>query len=56
MGGRGVCQCPLGFVGEYCEEPVEVKVRVTYLKKDLKDTFLSALILHPIVTTMHEKI
>ena len=26
-GGGGVCQCPLGFVGEYCEEPVEVKVR-----------------------------
>ena len=25
-GGGGVCQCPLGFVGEYCEEPVEVKV------------------------------
>ncbi len=24
----GVCQCPLGFVGEFCERPVEVQVRV----------------------------
>eukprot|EP00095_Tigriopus_kingsejongensis_P003764 snap_masked-scaffold965_size75845-processed-gene-0.0 protein:Tk03764 transcript:snap_masked-scaffold965_size75845-processed-gene-0.0-mRNA-1 annotation:"PREDICTED: pikachurin" len=22
----GVCQCPLGFSGEYCEQPVEVKI------------------------------
>ncbi|XP_059078305.1 pikachurin-like [Tigriopus californicus] len=22
----GVCQCPLGFSGEYCEKPVEVKI------------------------------
>ena len=22
----GVCQCPLGFVGEFCEQPVEVRL------------------------------